>query len=216
MPKELDIHSLPESHRRYGDHIQQTKQCQGCSFFRVIVNKDWAPGYDPIGMVCLWGKEWKWLIRPTEKPRACAKLPRPLPVESVAKYIVEKDYVSCGVDAGQFTLPVFSKIVDLYTRIVGGDRLRPGEIGYYYNSIVGQLKEINLADLRLGSFLSGNSKLTIEWRFLSKVSSDQALFFGCYPQAPRRDDQGEYLGSRFDLAVNQYLKSLGIEVPLME
>ena len=59
-----------------------------------------------------------------ENPRACAKLSRPLPVESVSKVIVEKGYEPNGVGIDRFTLPVFSKIVYLYTRIVGGDRLR--------------------------------------------------------------------------------------------
>lgn len=216
MPQELDIHSLPDSHRRYGDFLKLTKDCSGCQFSRTVVNRDWAPGHGPIGKVCLWGKNWKWLETPIENPKVCAKLSRPLPVESASRIASEEDYEPCGVAGDQFTLPLFSKIVGLYTDIVGGMALTEGEVEFYYNYAADDLKKTNAVGLRFGSHLSGDSKLIVEWRYLSRGSSNQALFFSCYPQAAHWDNQGEYLGSRFELAVNQYLRDEKIAIPLIE
>lgn len=208
MSKEIDIHNLPDSHSRYGNYLQKTRDCGDCPFSRTIVNRDWAPGGKPIGEVCAWGKEWKWLEKWSWKnPKACTKLSRPLPQESVSLNLTEDDYVSYGINVNQFTLPLFAKILGLYAKTVGV-KLWPGQADFYFEGVVEDLSRTNASGLRLGSHVSGDSKLTVS-REYSQTKED-LLLFGCYPQAGSRNNQGEYLGSRFEKAVNQCLQDEGV------
>lgn len=209
MSKELDVHSLPDSHSRHGNYLQKTRECGDCPFSRTIVNRDWAPGGDPIGEVCAWGKEWKWLKKWSwEKPKACAKLSRPLSPESVSLEMTEEDYVPCGITPDKLTKPLFVEVVGLYAKIVGV-KLWPYQAEAYYRDVHEVLRRTNGYDLRIGSYVSGDSKFTIEKRYSTKTN-ENLLLFGCYPQAHSRDDQGQYLGSRFEMAVNQLLTDEGI------
>lgn len=213
MLAELDIHNLPDSHSHYGSVLQLTKECNDCDFFRIIVNRNWAPGHHPIGKVCLWGQNWKWLM-PVDNPRACAKLAHSHSSKSTLFKVAENHYIPYGVKGEQFTLPLFKEVVGLYTRIVGGEPPRRGLLEFEYGKTIEDLKRINAVGLRHGSFVSDDSKLVIQWLFISKTSPEMALFFDCFPQAGASDNQGRYLSSRFELAVNQLLVNKQIAIPL--
>ena len=86
------------------------------------------------------------------------------------------------------------------------------EVDYEY--VLNELNHTNIAQLRWGSYVSENSKFEVEWRYLTQASREKALYFNCYPNTDWHGNQGEYLNSRLNLAVNQYLTKHDIAIPI--
>ncbi len=215
MSKEIDVYNLPDSHLRYGDRKRPTRDCPDCEFNRMVVNHTWAAAHEPIGQVCLWGRRWKWLDNyPINNLRSCPLLSRPLSEGTISAQIKEDQFNPLGIRGEDFTFQVFEDALRLYRQVVGGERLYLGEAEMGYDQALAALNRTNAFNWRLGSFVSFDSKFMIEWRFLAPATMDQALFFSCNPNTRRQADQGEYLNSRYEIAMARYLQVRNLAVAL--